>query len=121
MVQTSTIAAATVGTIATGFVGKQPSRSTSGALLISILAYAIYFDHKRRTDPNFRKQLKKESKRQARAAKEEAQAHTIKQREAIRNAVEEAKEEGFPVDVEEKEAYFMQEVARGEGLSGEGM
>lgn len=36
-------------------------------------------------------------------------------------AVEEAKEEGFPTDVEEKEAYFMQEVARGEGLSGEGM
>ena len=89
--------------------------------LQSIIAYAIYFDHKRRTDPSFRKQLKKESKRQARAAKEEAEAHTIRQRQAIRTAVEEAKEEGFPVDVEEKEAYFMQEVARGEGLSGEGM
>lgn len=84
-------------------------------------AYAVYFDHKRRTDPNFRKQLKKESKRQARAAKEEAEAHTNRQRQAIRSAVEEAKEEGFPVDVEEKEAYFMQEVARGEGLSGEGV
>jgi len=65
--------------------------------------------------------LKKESKRQARAAKEEAEAHTVRQREAIRTAIEEAKEEGFPVDVEEKEAYFMQEVARGESLSGEGM
>jgi import receptor subunit TOM20 len=65
--------------------------------------------------------LKKESKRQAKAAKEEAEAHTIRQREAIRAAVEEAKEEGFPTDVEEREAYFMQEVARGEGLSGEGM
>lgn len=85
------------------------------------IAYAVYFDHKRRTDPNFRKQLKKESKRQARAAKEEAEAHTVRQRQAIRAAVEEAKEEGFPVDVEEKEAYFMQEVARGEALSGEGM
>ncbi|KAG0652761.1 Translocase of outer membrane 20 kDa subunit [Hyphodiscus hymeniophilus] len=104
MVQTSTIVAATVGTIATGFV-----------------AYAVYFDHKRRTDPTFRKQLKKESKRQARAAKEEAEAHTIRQRQAISAAVEEAKEEGFPTDVEEKEAYFMQEVARGESLSGEGV
>jgi import receptor subunit TOM20 len=65
--------------------------------------------------------LKKESKRQARAAKEEAEAHTVRQRQAIRSAVEEAKEEGFPTDVEEKEAYFMQEVARGEGLSGDGM
>jgi len=103
MVQTSTIVAASVGTLATGFI-----------------AYAVYFDHKRRTDPNFRKSLKKEAKRQARAAKEEAEAHTVRQRQAIRAAVAEAKEEGFPSDVEEREAYFMQEVARGEGLSGEG-
>ena len=34
--------------------------------------------------------------------------------------VEEAKEEGFPVDVEEKEAYFMNEVARGEQLAQDG-
>ncbi|RQM08761.1 hypothetical protein DH86_00002476, partial [Scytalidium sp. 3C] len=71
--------------------------------------YAVYFDHRRRSDPSFRKQLKKESKRQARAAKEEAEANSSKQRQAIRAAVEEAKEEGFPVDVEEKEAFFMQE------------
>jgi import receptor subunit TOM20 len=80
----------------------------------------VYFDHKRRTDPNFRKSLKKEAKRQARAAKEEAEAHTIRQRQAIRSAVAEAKDEGFPSDVEEREAYFMQEVARGEGLSSDG-
>jgi hypothetical protein len=85
-----------------------------------VAAYAVYFDYKRRNDPQFIKQLKKESKRQARAAKEEAEANTVRQREAIRAAVEEAKEEGFPTDVEEREAYFMQEVARGEGLSGEG-
>ncbi len=85
-----------------------------------VAAYAVYFDYKRRNDPQFRRQLKKESKRQARAAKEEAEANTVRQREAIRAAVEEAKEEGFPTDVEEREAYFMQEVARGEGLSGEG-
>jgi len=103
MVQTTTIVAATVGTIATG-----------------LLAYAIYFDHRRRTDPNFRKQLKRESRRQARAAKEEAEAHTNKQRESIKTAVAEAKEEGFPTDVEEKEAYFMNEVARGEQLSQDG-
>jgi hypothetical protein len=65
------------------------------------LGYAIFFDYKRRNDPNFRKQLKKESKRQARAAKEEAEASTIRQRQAIRAAVEEAKDEGFPSDVEE--------------------
>lgn len=65
--------------------------------------------------------MKKESKRQARAAKEEAEAHTNRQREALKAVVEEAKEEGFPVDVEEKEAYFMNEVARGEQLAQDGM
>lgn len=64
--------------------------------------------------------MKRESKRQARAAKEEAEAHTTKQRQVLRAAVEEALEEGFPTDVEEKEAYFMNEVARGEGLAQDG-
>lgn len=68
---------------------------------ITMIGYAIFFDYKRRNDPNFRKQLKKESKRQARAAKEEAEQSTIKQREAIKETVEMAKEEGFPIDVEE--------------------
>jgi import receptor subunit TOM20 len=124
MVQTSTIVAATVGTVATGLIGRFaiPLPQASPALLTTLIpiAYAIYFDHKRRTDPNFRKQLKKESKRQARAAKEEAEANTVRQREAIKAAVQDAKDEGFPTDVEEKEAYFMSEVARGEGLSSDG-
>jgi import receptor subunit TOM20 len=119
MVQTSTIVAATVGTVATGFIGVFFICSFE-AQLIMLIAYAFYFDYKRRNDPQFRKQLKKESKRQARAAKEEAEAQTVQQRQSIRRAVEEAKEEGFPTDVEEKEAYFMSEVARGEGLSGDG-
>jgi len=82
---------------------------------------AVYFDHKRRNDPNFRKQLKKESRKQARAAKEEAEAQSIRARGAARQRVEEAKEEGFPDDSDEKEAYFMQEVQNGEVLSQDGM
>ena len=76
---------------------------TFGHLLTCLpnLGYAIFFDYKRRNDPNFRKQLKKESKRQARAAKEEAEQSTIRQRQAIKETVEMAKEEGFPEDVEE--------------------
>lgn len=89
--------------------------------LMSIIAYAIYFDHKRRNDPEFRKALKRESRKQARAAKEEAEAQGAQQKRAIRSAVEEAREEGFPTDVEEKEAYFMNEVGRGETLCAEGM
>ncbi|MCJ1357705.1 MAG: hypothetical protein MMC33_007701 [Icmadophila ericetorum] len=102
--RTSTLlAAATVGTAVTGFV-----------------AYALYFDHKRRTDPEFRRALKRESRREARAAKEQAEAAGAEQKKAIRAAMQQAKEDGYPTDVEDKEAFFMTEVARGEGLCQDG-
>lgn len=100
----STIAAISVGTIVTG-----------------LLAYAVYFDHRRRSDPEFRRQLKRESKRTARAAKEDAEVQTKEQKKAIRAAVEAANEEGFPKDPEELESYFMNEVAQGEGMCQSGM
>lgn len=84
-------------------------------------AYAVYFDHKRRTNPEFRKALRRESRREARAAKEEAEAHGIKQRQAIKAVVQAAREEGFPTDVEDKESYFMNQVGRGEALCQEGI
>ena len=93
----------------------------AGVVLTGVLAYAVYFDYRRRTDPDFRKMLKRESKKQARAAKEEAEAQGAQQKKAIREAVDKANEDGFPRDPEEVEAYFMQEVARGEGLCQEGM
>jgi import receptor subunit TOM20 len=64
--------------------------------------------------------LKKESRRQARAAKEEAEAQNNRTRGLIRAKIADAKEEGFPQNVEEKEAYFMQEIAKGETLSQDG-
>jgi import receptor subunit TOM20 len=100
----STIAAIGVGTFVTGF-----------------LAYAVYFDHKRRNDPDFRKQLKRESKRTQKAAKEQEEAQGQEQKKAIREAVERANEEGFPKDQEEVESYFMQEVAQGEGMVQKGV
>lgn len=42
------------------------------------------------------------------------------QRQAIKAAVAEAQDEGFPTNVEEKEAYFMSEVGRGEALCQDG-
>lgn len=83
-------------------------------------AYAVYFDHKRRSDPEFRKSLKRESRREARVAKEEAEAQGVQQKQAIENAVSEARDEGFPTDVEDKEAYFMNEVGQGEVLCQDG-
>ncbi|KKY29152.1 putative mitochondrial import receptor subunit [Phaeomoniella chlamydospora] len=101
--KTSTIVAASVGTAVTGF-----------------LAYAVYFDYKRRNDTEFRKALKRESRRQARAAKEEKEAQGKEQEAAIKQAVDDAKAAGFPPTLEEKEAYFMEEVAQGEGMASDG-
>jgi len=101
--KTSTIVSISIGTAVTGLV-----------------AYAVYFDYRRRNDPDFRKALKRESRRQARIAKEEAELQGNKKREDIISAVQDAIEEGFPTDIEEKEAFFMQQIAQGEALAGDG-
>jgi mitochondrial import receptor subunit TOM20 len=81
----------------------------------------VYFDYKRRNDPDFRKALKRESRRQARLAKEEAEIQGKQQLEEIKQAVQEAIEEGFPTEIEEREAFFMQQIANGETMAGDGV
>lgn len=93
---------------------------STGTVLTGVLAYAAWFDYKRQSDPEFRKALKRDNRRMARAAKEEAEAQGAAQREEIKKAVNAAKDEGFPTDLEEKEAYFMSQVAKGESLCAEG-
>ena len=100
MVSTSTIVTASVATAATG-----------------ILAYAVYFDYKRRSHPDFRRNLRRNERKQVRAEKEEAEASTQRQRQAVKSLVDDAKEEGFPTGVEEREAYFNEQVMAGEVLS----
>lgn len=82
-------------------------------------AYAVYFDYQRRADPNFRRNLRKNERLQHRAEKTAAEQETVQQRQAIKQAVADAKEEGFPADVEQREAYFLQQVSEGETLSGD--
>ena len=122
--KTSTIVSISVGTAVTGLVGTSEIRKQRrwrwDDRANNVIAYAVYFDYKRRSDPEFRKALKRESRRQARIAKEEAEIQGKQQREQIKGAVQEAIEEGFPTDIEEKEAYFMQQIAQGEALAGDG-
>jgi len=93
--------------------------ASAGTVLTGVLAYAVWFDYKRQSDPEFRKALKRSNRRMARAVKEENEAQGAIQREAIRKALARAKDEGFPTDLEEKEAFFMGQVAQGESLSSE--
>ena len=76
----------------------------------------MYFDHQRRKNPEFRRTLRRNERRQARQEKEEAEADAHQQRLSIKQAVDEAKEEGFPTNVEDKEAYFLDQVSLGETL-----
>jgi import receptor subunit TOM20 len=84
-------------------------------------AYAVYFDYKRRTDLEFRRAIKRERRREARIAKTQAEEAGSQQLRAIKAAVIEAQDEGFPTDGEERETYFMTEVGNGEKMCQEGM
>jgi import receptor subunit TOM20 len=94
--------------------------ATIGGALTLVLGYAIYFDYKRRTDAEFRRQLKKESRKIEKAAKEEKEMEGKKRRTEIRQAVDRVNAEGVPKDAEEVEGYFMEEVAEGERLCQDG-
>jgi import receptor subunit TOM20 len=94
--------------------------ATAGTLAAGALAYAVYFDYRRRSDPEFRKSLKKQHKKVQKAKEEEGKAAEQGQKERIKQAVIEANEDGFPRDPEETEGYFMQEVAKGEGMCQDG-
>ncbi|KKA27552.1 hypothetical protein TD95_002392 [Thielaviopsis punctulata] len=100
MVQTSTVVTASVATAAAGFV-----------------AYAVYFDYMRRRSSDFRRSLRRNERRKARAEKEEAEAAVSRKRQGIKIALMQALAQGFPTDVSQKEAYFMEQVAAGETLS----
>ncbi|KAG0131541.1 mitochondrial outer membrane translocase complex, subunit Tom20 domain-containing protein [Tuber indicum] len=84
--------------------------------LVTLGGDAIYFDYKRRNDPTFRKALRRSAKKHLKSQKAQAEAANAEQRRMLIRAVAEAQAAGFPTDVEDKEAYFMREVAEGEGL-----
>jgi mitochondrial import receptor subunit TOM20 len=99
----STVFAITAGTVVTGF-----------------LAYAIYFDHRRRTDVEFRKTLKKESRAQAKAEREAKDAEAEKQKTSIREAVERANRDGYPDGELEREQFFMEQIQLAEEYQKDG-
>ncbi|KAF9561202.1 hypothetical protein EC968_005829 [Mortierella alpina] len=97
--KTSTIVAATVGTLAVATIG-----------------YAIYFDQKRRSDPEFRRKLKKEKKRAMKQMKEEEKKKTTKTAQTVEEALAGIKEEDFPTSMEAREKFCMEQLSTGEAL-----
>ena len=72
-------------------------------------------------DPDFRKKLRKQSKQSVKVAKKELKAAAQQESMMIEKAVRDAAEPGvLPAGVQEKEAFFMEQVATGEALFAQG-
>lgn len=81
------------------------------------VGYAIWFDHRRRTDPAFRKSLRKESKKSSKADKKAAAQRAQQEEGFIAELLQEVRAPGaFPAGVEEREQYFLKYVSLGEQL-----
>lgn len=90
--------------------------AVAGTLAAGVAAYAVYFDYRRRSDPEFRRSLKRASKAQAKASKVQEEKADAERKIQIRQMVKEVNDTGVPRDPEEVEKYFMDEVAEGELL-----
>ncbi|KAH7931323.1 MAS20-domain-containing protein [Leucogyrophana mollusca] len=89
----------------------------------SLVAYAVYFDYKRRNDASFRKQLRKDKKRVAKSQTPSESAQPTSggvDPTELRNALEKVRKEEVPASPEEKEQYFMAQVGMGEQLCAQG-
>lgn len=85
---------------------------------LSVSAYALYFDHKRRSNPEFRKQLKQRSKQQKKdisLAKEQEQK--AKLQKVTEFLTKELVENPIPNDPSQREAIFASNVEQGERLA----
>lgn len=84
----------------------------------ALVAYAVYFDYSRRTSPSFRKLLKKKAVKEEKAAKKESDQSKKSKLDAIRTALSADLEANpIPTNLQQKEEFFMQQVALGEQLA----
>lgn len=92
---------------------------TGAAATIALLGYAVYFDYQRRTDPEFRKQIKKRSKKQKKDAEGKINAEKqAKIDEIIRVLTNElVKDPPSNADPANVKTLFMTYVGEGEQLA----
>ncbi|KAI5124957.1 hypothetical protein M0805_007384 [Coniferiporia weirii] len=100
---------------------------TGLTVLGGLVAYAAYFDYKRRSDPSFRKKLRTQKKKVEQHVAEEkgkeaarASAPLDIPRELLLAIHEKSKEEPVPTNPEERHQFFVGVVAAAERLAAEG-
>lgn len=88
---------------------------------VGLVGYAACFDYERRHNPEFRRRLLRDQHRQRRAAEVQSRRAQANQQDALRSAVREMRNERpFQGSAEEKEGYFLEQVAMGEALAARG-
>ncbi|KAI0796857.1 hypothetical protein C8Q75DRAFT_214382 [Abortiporus biennis] len=96
-------------------------------VLGGLLAYAVYFDYKRRNDAEFRRKLRKEKKKANKnapatqpSAGGPSAGPAVITAEELKSSLAKIRAEDLPATSEEKEQYFMQQVGLGEQLALQG-
>ncbi|KAF9131804.1 hypothetical protein BGX30_012935 [Mortierella sp. GBA39] len=90
--------------------------ATVGMLAVATVGYAVYFDSKRQSDPEFKRKLKKDRKRAEKLAKTEAKRLTEESTQDIEEFLASVTEEDFPASMEEREQFCMAQLSAGEEL-----
>ncbi|EJD01142.1 MAS20-domain-containing protein [Fomitiporia mediterranea MF3/22] len=98
---------------------------TGITILGGFVAYAAYFDYKRRNDPTFRRKIRTQKKKVDKAVaennqKEKATSSISIPREILLALHEKVNEETLPTNPEEKHMFFMNAVGTGEKLAEQG-
>lgn len=93
---------------------------TTATLVTGALGYAVYFDYKRRNDPQFRSKLRKDAKRTQRETKRRDQQRGKEIDSFIKDTVAETRKPGALPQGLEREQAFGQYVQIGEVLQAQG-
>ncbi|KAF2861043.1 protein import receptor MAS20 [Piedraia hortae CBS 480.64] len=94
--------------------------SAGAAIAVGGIAYAAYFDYKRRNDPAFRKHLKRQHQKVAKAHEMESKSAEREHKKKIEQIVADARSGALPTEMEEMESYFMNQVAEAERKCSDG-
>ncbi|KAJ1679534.1 mitochondrial import receptor subunit tom20 [Spiromyces aspiralis] len=93
---------------------------TAAGLATAGVGYLAYFDYKRRNDPKFRKKLRRDKRRAAKAAESESKRANAETNQIATRLVKKVSGETMPATPEEKEKFFMGQVSKGEALAAGG-
>ncbi|KAI8887040.1 protein import receptor MAS20 [Backusella circina FSU 941] len=93
---------------------------SAGVAITATVGYMIYWDSKRRSDPAFRKQLRRERKLAAKASKDAEVSSKESKLQLLERVIVESAQEQYPTSPEGKEKYFMDMVSQGETLCAQG-